>query len=96
MFAGSRIVCRMGHADRVCAVWHHAAARLPGCQGGCGEGGAGCRRADRVQVLEPTDDEVQLPLHACVRHALCMWQRVARALCLLVNKNYFNSFPFFG
>jgi hypothetical protein len=48
------------------------------------------------EVLEPTDDEVQLPLHACVRHALCMWQRAARALCLLVNKNYFTSFPFFG
>jgi len=25
-----------------------------------------------------------------------MWQRAARALCLFVNKNYFNSFPFFG
>lgn len=87
MFADSSIVCHMGHAGRVCAVWHHAAARLPGCQGGCGGGGAGCRRADRVQVLEPTDDEVQLPLHACALcspfdTALCGIVLRSTALCL--------------
>ena len=46
MPAGSRLVCVQ--------FGNHAAARLPGCQGGCGGGGAALLRLTGWQVLEPT------------------------------------------